>query len=297
MGGFAGESKMNILQQIPKEYIPNSYLVENKQGLVFKELLKHLKAEDICFPCIAKPNVGERGLAVKICNTKQELNSYFQNAKTDFIIQNFSSYDLELAILYYKLPGQQKGSISSLCQKEFLSVTGNGFSSIKDLIKQNERAYLQLERFEKEKAAFLDTVLKKEETKVIEYIGNHNKGTTFLDKNHLIDKELEDAFDKLAEQIPDLNFGRFDLKCQSLEELKKLENFSILEINGVSAEPAHIYAPGYSFWKAQRTLLNQWNVLYQIAKIQIEKGEKPMSFSSAKSHIKQYRKTIALQSK
>ncbi|MEQ9006519.1 MAG: hypothetical protein RLP12_01450, partial [Ekhidna sp.] len=67
---------------------------------------------------------------------------------------------------------------------------------------------------------------------MIEPIGNHCRGTKFLNDNHEINTELNQAFNQLAGQIPDLHFGRFDLKCKSYDDLKELKNFKILELNG-----------------------------------------------------------------
>lgn len=295
MGGFAGESKIGILNQIPKKYLPNtiySYKLEN-----IKKLRTKLKNQQIKFPCVAKPDIGERGLGIKICKNLDELIEYKQNANFDFIVQEFIDYPIELAILYYRFPDKKQGKISSVCEKSFLKVIGNGYDNIKTLMQKNNRAFLQIKRFEKENSKLLNVVLKKDEEKILEKIGNHSRGTAFLDKNEYIDKELTEAFDKLNTQIPELHFGRYDLKCKSIEDLKNLKNFAIMEINGVSAEPAHIYQANYSFIKAEKELLKQWNVLYKISKVQISKGIKSMSFLSATNHIKEYKKKITLHHK
>jgi len=292
MGGFAGESKMGILNQIPKQYLPTTLFV--KENTPFQNVLKQITELKIEFPCIAKPDIGERGLDVQICKSIKDLEKYHTKAPLDYIIQNFIDYPIELAILYYRFPNQKKGKITSICQKDFLSVLGNGKDNIKTLMQQNDRAILQLDRFEKEKTALLKRVLKKGEKLVLEPIGNHSRGTLFLDKNECIDNEIIEAFDVLSKQIPELYFGRYDLKCNSIKELKKLQNFSIIEINGVSAEPAHIYQPGFSFFKAQKILLKQWNVLYQISKQQKKLGKQPLNFKCAIHHLKQYKKKINL---
>lgn len=297
MGGFAGESKIAILNQIPKAFIPPTVFCDIKKTIDFEVLLKLLLAEKINFPCIAKPNVGERGLAVKVCETEMDLKSYFIQSKTDFIVQSFVAFKMELAVLYYKMPESKSGTITSICLKEFLSVYGNGKDTIKALMLKNERALLQLQRFEKEQKAFLSTIPKKDEYVLLEPIGNHSRGTTFLDRTDWADQELIQAFDALANQIDGFHYGRFDLKCKNVSDLKKLQHFAILELNGVSAEPAHIYEPGFSFLNAQKVLVRHWFVLYTIAKQQILLGIKPMSMNSALHHISHYKKTIALQTK
>ena len=292
MSGFAGESKMGILNQIPNTYKPKDMFVFVNNSL--QDVWNKIEEKQIKFPLVAKPDIGERGLSVQVCENVAALKRYQQKASFNFVIQEFIDFPVELAVLYYRKSGEKTGTISSLCQKEFLSVTGNGKDTIRILMQKNIRARLQIKRFEKEKPALLKKILSEKETYTLEPIGNHNKGTTFLDKNHLIDSELTTAFDVLSKQIPELHFGRYDLKCKSIKDLKQLKNFSIMEINGVSAEPAHIYQPGYSFWKAEKALLAQWKVLFEISKVQSFKGIKPMSFKSAISHLKQYKRQISL---
>ena len=38
----------------------------------------------------------------------------------------------------------------------------------------------------------------------------------------------------------------------------------ILEINGVGAEPAHIYDPSYPLFKVWKAVLNQWKIMFNI---------------------------------
>ncbi|MDY8134534.1 hypothetical protein [Aquimarina sp. 2201CG5-10] len=283
-GGFVNESKIDILKQIPEKYIPRSILVT--KDMSFSKVLEYIKNEGIIFPLIAKPNIGERGYNVHICATKEELKKHLKKNIGEFIIQDFVSYPLEVAVLYYKYPNNKKGVISSVCKKKFLTVTGNGIDNVRMLMKRNNRAILQVERFEKEKSHLLEEIPEKGKSVVIEFIGNHTKGTMFLDANDLIDEDLVKAFDQICNSIPNLNYGRFDIKCASIDDLKKLQNFAIMEINGVSGEPAHIYDPKHSFFNAVMTLLDHWKVLFRISKNQIENGVKPMKMIEFIKYLK-----------
>jgi len=283
-GGFVKESKMKILKQIPEIYIPTSILIDKEEH--FELILTKIKEAKITFPLVAKPDVGERGYNVSICETEDELKDYFRSSDEEVIIQEFIHYPIELAILYYKHPNEDEGVISSICRKEFLSVTGNGQDNVETLMRKSDRAILQLDRFEKEKSKLLKHIPEDGQLLVIEPVGNHKKGTAFLDGNNLIDEELVRAFNRLCNTIPDLNYGRFDIKCRSIDDLKKLEHFAIMEINGVSGEPAHIYDPKNSFFNAGKVLLTHWKVLFNLSKIQIENGIKPMKVGDFIRHLK-----------
>ena len=55
----------------------------------------------------------------------------------------------------------------------------------------------------------------------VESVGNHCKGTKFLNGNALIDNELHQIFDEIARPIEGVFYGRFDMKIESVELLKK----------------------------------------------------------------------------
>jgi hypothetical protein len=115
----------------------------------------------------------------------------------------------------------------------------------------------------------LETIPIKNEKVVLTVIGNHSKGTEFLNGNHLIDTVLEEAFDKLNKQIKGWYFGRLDIKYNDFEDLKIGKNFKILEINGIIAEPTHIYDGSNkeaSYKKAIKALKENWRTIFKIAK-------------------------------
>ena len=63
-GGVLGESKINILNRLPKYTIPKTIFIK-KETENFDWILKQMKSEGIIFPIIAKPDVGERGFLVE----------------------------------------------------------------------------------------------------------------------------------------------------------------------------------------------------------------------------------------
>jgi hypothetical protein len=67
-------------------------------------------------------------------------------------------------------------------------------------------------------------------------------------------------------------YGRYDIKCQSIEDLKKGKNFTILEFNGSGAEPNHVYHAGYSLFDAYGVFLRHWKVLYEISRYNKQHG-------------------------
>ena len=64
LGGFAGDSKYDILSHIPVDYYPKSRLVRHKTA-DFSQVEALITSDEWQFPLIAKPDLGEGGFLVK----------------------------------------------------------------------------------------------------------------------------------------------------------------------------------------------------------------------------------------
>jgi len=263
-GGFGFESKYDTTIKIPAQYRPKTILAKKESD--FNVILQQLKAADITFPLIAKPDLGFRGFLVKKINTPQELQRYLQQYPIDFILQEFVWKNGEFGVLYYRFPTEKSGHITSVTLKEFLSVTGDGVSTVLELVERRERALLQLDRLQATHFDLLKTVPAAGERVPLGEIGNHSKGTRFISGNHLIDNQVIEVFDKIAHQIPGFHYGRFDIKCNSWEELKLGHDITILELNGTCSEPTHVYDPEKStYFKALYEIFRHWWLIQRIA--------------------------------
>ncbi|MDX5585734.1 MAG: D-alanine--D-alanine ligase [Aureibaculum sp.] len=262
--GHGTESKYETIQMIPQRYRPLSILIHS--GSTINDVLLKIKEKNIHFPLIAKPDIGFRGYLVKKIDSKDELELYLKKNKLDIIIQEFIDYKKECGILYYRLPGEKQGKITSITLKKFLTVTGNGKSNLSELIITDKRAYLYyslLKNIHKEK---MFNIPKDGELIKLTVIGNHSKGTQFLNGNHLISVDLEQTFDVINDHIDGWNYGRLDIKYNSFEELTTGVNFKILEINGIISEPTHIYDPtNASYFDAIKNIKKHWEIMNVIA--------------------------------
>ncbi len=283
-GGMLGESKFNIMEMLPAELKPKTIFIH--KDFPKEKVLKLVKANRINFPLIAKPDIGERGWMVEKLDNIQELEKYIQEAYFHFIIQDFIAYPIEFAIMYYRYPGDKKGKVNSVTIKEFLSVKGDGVSTVNELLKQNPRAVLQIPVLKDVLGKELDKVVKKDEVRELVSIGNHCRGTKFINGNHLIDTQLTEAFDDINKTTPGIFYCRYDLKCTSVEDLKNGKNIKILEINGVGSEPAHIYDPGFKLMDAYKALFHQWKTIYKISRINRKKGITYMTVKEASQTIR-----------
>ena len=262
--GNGTESKFDTIELVPNKFKPKTIFV--KANSDFNCIIDKLKNKEITFPLIAKPDIGFRGLLVQKIASKDELKIYFDKYPIAIIIQEFLDYKNECGIFYHRNPNEKKGKITSITLKRFLTVTGNGSSTLKELISLDNRARLYVELLEDlHQEKLLQTPLKGEVVK-LSTIGNHSKGTQFMCGAHLKTKKLEETFDSLSDSIPGWFYGRVDIKYNTFEELENGENFKILEINGILAEPTHIYdAENYNYFNALKAIRTHWKSLYQVA--------------------------------
>ncbi len=287
-GGMLGESKSEILELIPKEYLPKFSLIKSTEF----ELAKNL-AGQIGYPVIAKPDIGERGNLVEVIHSESDLKKYHEACPVPYLIQEFVDLPIELGLFYMKIPGEAKGKITSIVEKQFLSVVGDGLNSVRQLLETNPRAQVQLDFNHKRFSQLMPLIPKSGEKVKVEGIGNHCRGTIFLDAGNNITDKLEEAFDVVSSQIEGFYFGRFDLRCASYEALEELREFKILELNGAGAEPAHIYHPGSSLLAGYRSIFYHLRKLAEISRANHRSGVPYWSFRKGikkMKAIKEYNK-------
>lgn len=287
-GGMLGESKIKILDLIPQNLKPHTvYVEQNKQFEEVKQVVNTL----LSYPIICKPDVGERGWKVEKIKNEDELNQYHHNIHVPYLIQDCLKEELEMGVFYYRFPKEKSGIVSSIVIKKMLSITGNGISTIEQLILSNDRAKLQWEILRERYKSRLSDILNDGEELELVSIGNHSRGTQFLSGNHLINDQLHSVFDKISNNIKGFYFGRFDIKVNSVSDLYR-GNIKIMELNGAGSEPAHIYDPKFTLLKAYEAIFHHWKVLFKISVENHRKGVPYLSFADA---WKEYRKIKAIQ--
>lgn len=264
LGGFFNENKALMLEHIPAEYLP-------KLAYVFKisknENIENIKEWNI-FPAVAKPISAQRGTNVAIIANEAELKDYYQTAKDDFTIQEFIDYEIELAILYSRLPGESKGIVSSVTQKSFLHVIGDGVKNLLELLEQNPRALLIIEDIIQNTKLDLKNIPAVNEKVIIEPIGNHCRGTIFLDAGNIVDKiKTAEICDTILKGFKGFHYGRFDLKIKSFNDMYMGKHIRILELNGVNADAAHIFDPNFKLLNAFKVIIWHWKRMSDIALI------------------------------
>lgn len=279
-GGFIGESKAEILDGLAKATENQPYLlryafIDNnlEASQKVKTATAFITEHGLNFPVAIKPNVGERGIGAYIIHNETELENHLSETDEDTVIQEFAPGD-EFGVFYYRYPNADKGQIFAITEKRFPFVTGDGVSTLEELILGDDRAVCVTKSYFAFNEENLETVIPNNEQYQLIDIGSHSRGTIFYDGGWVKTEELEERMDEICQRFKGFYYGRFDIRTPSIEDFKQGKNFKIIEANGVTSEATSIYDPKYSVFDAYRILFKQWGVAFEIGEQNYANGVK-----------------------
>lgn len=267
-GGFEGESKHEMYLQLPQNYYPRTVYVQPKKHIDL--VILRLQKCSILYPFIVKPEVGTEGILVRKIENEEQLRMYHKKIPVAYMIQDYVNYPLEVCIFYCRRPFKKEGEISGFISKQPPVLKGDGVSTIKELLKENGEANTK-EEVSKLHPDAVNKILTKGELFYLSVIGNRYHGSKFYDLSGFIDRELLTLFDKIS-LTNNFYYGRYDIKCLSVEDLKKGKNFSILEFNGAGSIPNHVFAGKFTLMQAYREVIIHWKILYEISNFNRKSG-------------------------
>lgn len=258
--GFCGESKSDILQRLESAGAPVAPWFLLPQGDLDVRLAAVSAFSQEQFPIVLKPDQGERGKGVCIADTLDDVREYLRETHEACIVQRFVGGE-EYGVLFHRAPESNHVSVLSIHGKRLTSVQGDGIRTLRELILVDARAAYQWQYFFNTHADKLHSIPESNELVLLTRIGNHCKGTVFLDRRDLICATLEQRIQKWIAHTDGIYLGRFDVKAVNDTALQQGE-FSILEMNGVTSEPGHIYDPSGSFIAGWAGLYRHWSLAF-----------------------------------
>jgi membrane protein DedA with SNARE-associated domain len=272
-GGVVGESKWEILQALPQDWIvPSTLIPSGEPAARLDQLREIVEQHGWSLPIILKPNQGERGAGLKLLRDWDSSLAYFEQVSIPVVAQTYHPGPFEAGIFYVRRPGETRGKIFSITDKHFPEITGDGESTLEMLIWRHPRLRMQARRFLERLGEAKHAVPAAGETRRLAIAGNHCQGTLFADGSHLITRELEATVDEIARQFEGFYYGRFDVRYCHVDEFRAGRGFKIIELNGVTSESTNIYDPSWSLWKAYRVLARQLAWAYEIGAANRAKG-------------------------
>jgi membrane protein DedA with SNARE-associated domain len=291
-GGFIGESKLEILNQLrctSPQFTAEAFLVDGRTTSDRLLTLHRLRREhEITLPFILKPDLGQRGNGVRLIRSMRAALEYLQAVDAPVIVQRYVAGPREAGVFYYRFPDKSRGHIFAITEKIFPAITGDGIHTVEELIRADDRAALIARTYLRRFASRRDEILAPGETLKLVETGNHAQGCIFLDGSHLHTEALERAIDQISQRVPGFFIGRYDIRYENDEELKQGHNFQIIELNGATSEATSIYDPCNSLFSAYRTLFRQWKLVFAIGGINRAGGHARTSLATLWHNWRQY---------
>lgn len=299
-GGVVGESKIRIQDMFAGgemgALIPRYISVYRHTFIdpTVSDAMDKITRSGLSFPVVAKPDNGCRGAGVQKLSSESDLKAYIKAFPIGewFIVQDLVDYECEAGIFYIRDPEEDKGRIVSLTLKYFPYVTGDGVSTLKDLILHDPRAgkisHLYLPRHQNR----LEEVIPQGQTVRLVFSGTHSKGAIFKDGQEYITDAMNALFDRIGKSIPEFYFGRIDVRFQSMRDLETGKNLKIIEVNGATGEMTHIWDSKTTLGKAYKDLMFQYRKLYEIGRKNRDRGFRPSTIPKLYRDYRKYKAII-----
>ena len=237
---------------------------------------------------VLKPDVGERGSGIVIAHSPEELNAHLQPG---MILQEYVP-GVEFGVFYYRYPGEPRGRILSVTHKQFPIVVGDGVSTLEKLILVDSRAVAIAPVYLARHPDAGTRVPDFGELVQLVNIGSHCRGAVFVDGSQYMTEALTIRVDEIVHHFSDFYFGRLDVRSPSIEHFKRGE-FLILELNGVTSEPTHIYDPRVSLIAAYRAMFMQWRLAFEIGAANRMLGHEPATIGEIVRLLRRRRCSIS----
>ena len=291
-GGFVGESKLEILDQLRRrcpQFTADAFLVEGQTTSERLLCLHRICREyQIALPFILKPDVGQRGNGVRLIRSMRAALEYLQSVDAPVIVQRYVAGPCEAGVFYYRFPGESRGHIFAITKKIFPTIIGDGIHTVEELIRADDRAALMARTYLSRFSSCRDEILAPGQMLKLVETGNHAQGCIFRDGMHLHTNALERVIDEISQKLTGFFIGRYDIRYEDEEDFKGGRNFQIVELNGATSEATSIYDARNSLFSAYRTVFRQWRLVFAIGAANKANGHAPSSLAALWRNWRQY---------
>jgi hypothetical protein len=185
-----------MYDQLPPGTYPKTVLISH--SIPVEKAEKIVEANKFGYPFAVKPDVGMMGFMFRTITTKEDFQQYHKLMPADYLVQEFVDYPLELSVFYYRFPNERKGNITGFIKKEFLSVTGDGNSTLLELISNYDRVRFRIEEMKSKHKDKLNKIIPEGEVFYLSRALNLSRGGKLVSLAHEKDERLLKVFDDLS---------------------------------------------------------------------------------------------------
>jgi hypothetical protein len=301
VGGLCGESKRAILDQVAgaeRDVLARytSIVTHASDPAADLEAAERaVQRAGLGYPFVVKPDIGCNGTGVRLVTDRAALARYLSAfpRSTGVLLQEFVAEEGEAGLFYIRHPGEPRGRLTSITLKYSPFVTGDGRSTLRELILADPRAGRVAQLYLPRLAERWDEVPRQGELVRLVFVGNHCKGSIFRNGSGLATEALTDRVERLARALPEFWFGRIDVRFGSVQALARGEGFRVIEINGVGSEATHVWDPATPLLEAWRAQFFHYGAAFRIAAANRARGFRPVGIRAMWRHWRRQTRLMA----
>lgn len=292
-GGLVGETKSEYFRAmgpVAQSATAPWCVVPSASQAAGADIADAMAKAGLAFPVIAKPDLGMCGFGVCLLADETQLAAYVRGfpAGQALVLQAWLPQQGEAGVFYAREPGAEGGRLIGLALRLYPRVTGDGRSSVGDLMRADPRAHRVHGRADHAPGIDLGRVPAAGEVVRLSVIGSTRVGGLYLDGGEHITPELTAAIDAIARDMRDFHFGRFDLRYATLGELRRGEGLRIMEVNGAGSEAIEAWDPKHRLLPALRLIFAKQRTLFAIGAANRKRGHRPIGLRAlARLHVMQ----------
>jgi pimeloyl-ACP methyl ester carboxylesterase len=291
-GGIVGESKQAILEGFNDPCVLAQRRVEGATASARPERARTLVERDPAlggFPVIVKPDAGQRGAGVSLARDGAGLALALGAVRGAVNLQRYHPGPVECGVFWVRDAGTvgaesadaTQGRIFAVTRKIFPVLEGDGVCTVRRLILDHPRFNLQAGVYCENLRGRLGEIPAEGARITLTATGNHARGCRFEDGADLITPELSERIDRIARTWRGpggeaFDFGRFDVRCPSEDDLRAGRGLAVIELNGVTSEATNLYDPSWSARRSLGVLAEQWAIAFELGAARMRRGARPL---------------------
>ena len=280
-GGLVGEGKLEYfagMGPVALDAVAPYCGVTTRFQATDPALQQELQRAGLRFPLIAKPNVGLCGYGVQLIPSRPALHSYLASFPKDqtVMLQQYLPQEGEAGIFYVRDPHTGRGRIIGMGLRYFARVTGDGWRTLAQLVQADPRAQRAVRGSSHLSHLNRAWVPANGHMVRLATVGSLRVGSIYRNGRSCITPQLVAAIDAIARDMPDFHFGRFDVRFDSLADLRCGRGLHIMEINGAGSEAIEAWDPRIGILQGLRLVFAKQRLLFAIGHNNRKNGIRPM---------------------
>jgi hypothetical protein len=293
-GGLVGDTKSEYFKgmgALARSKVADFAMLRAHGAASLPAALAALQEANLDFPVVAKPDLGWCGFGVRRIDDVAALDDYLSRypRDADLMLQRYLADPGEAGLFYMRHPDQPTGKLLGILLRHFPQVTGDGASTIAQLVETDVRLQRTTRSVEHECSYAPNRVPAAGEVVRLSLIASTRVGGLYEDGSENATAELTATVDAIARDMPQFHVGRFDVRYLTLEHLRRGQ-FTILEVNGAGSEAVHAWDPKYSIADVYRIVFAKQRLMFALAAANRARGHRPIGvFALAKHYLHQQR--------